>query len=217
MSALVPMPALSDLEDSPPHFRSTMPDNEITETLAPPTDREAPTNVENETPEPRVAIRPQPADPWDTSFLRADDSVFSQAVKLVASAGRRMDEEREARRAVEEDERSAKRQVLEQQDKILAAIERADRNGDTNWKATQHQIETWRKVDNAKNAEQDDRLSNLEAKVSKLEADILALVRGALTEQLKPILDEFDAIKLAIEELKNGTARPVEASTAAQP
>jgi len=203
MSALVPMPALSDLEDSPPHFRSTMPDNETLDTMAPPTDREAPTQTENPKPH-RDAVNPPPA---GSPSPATADSIFSDAVRQIVDAASVIRAEREARRQFEEAQ-------LDMQRQTLAAIERADRNADANWRATQHQIDTWRKVDNAKNAEQDDRLAALEAKFVKLEADIVGLVQGALTEQLKPILEEFDEIKRAIEDLKNGTARTPEATPA---
>jgi hypothetical protein len=74
------MTALSDPEEAPPFFRSTMPDNddsrEAAETLAPPTDREAKTNPENEAPEPRQAMNPPPV----------RESYFEEAAKEFAGA-----------------------------------------------------------------------------------------------------------------------------------
>lgn len=78
--AIYAMPALSDEEDSIPAFRiQPMPDNddstEAAETIAPPTDREAKTNPENEQPR-RDAVNPPPV----------RESYFEEAAKEFAGA-----------------------------------------------------------------------------------------------------------------------------------
>ncbi len=194
MIAALCMSALDDREDDPPHhYLRAMPENdehEVTDTLAPPTDRDATTQTENPKPH-RDAVNPPPA---HSPSPATADSIFSEAVRQIVEAASDIRAERESRRQFEENQIDLQRQTL-------AAIERADRNGDANWRATQHQIDTWRNVDNAKNAEQDDRIAALEARIATLEGTVLA---------------DLGALKRTVEELKaNVAARPAQASPTA--
>lgn len=213
---LLAMCALSDPEDDFP-TRAEMPqdqdDRETTETLVPETDREAPTSPENEAPLPRDAIRPEPADPWDTAFLRADDSVFSQAVKMVANAGRRMDEERVERKASEDAEQRTQRQMLEQQDAILAAIQRADDNSTRNYELLRDEIRHLKDSD----LKQDERLKQGDKRFEKIEESIAALKEELLAlvaREMKSAADKIEALEKLLAEAKaNVTARQAPAPT----
>lgn len=93
------MSVVGDPEDSIPSFRmppmSDQDDREHTETLAPPTDREATTNPDNERPEPRAAIHPPPP----LAAASRGDSYFAEAARDFASA---LVEMRETRQEISE-------------------------------------------------------------------------------------------------------------------
>lgn len=123
--------------------------------------------------------------------------MFSAAVKDIAEAARVIREERNVRRAFEDAQLALSRQTID-------AIERAERAGEANWKATQHQIETWRKVDDAKNAEQDDRIAVLEQRMSELKTELLALV----TKATEDAATKIDALERQVQELRANAIRP---------
>lgn len=145
---------------------------ETTETLAPPTDRDAKTNPENLKPEHRDAIAPQP-DPWDTKFIRDQDSVFAQAVEMVARAGRRMDEERQQRADDETSAAQRHEEQLKQTEQVLAAVKQADQNNTSGWQNTQAQISSFR----AELVSQDAELKALRAEIETLKAQLAQLER----------------------------------------
>lgn len=210
-SAALNMSALSDPEDSFPtakRLRTVMPNDQedprAKETLAPDTE---PTRTENPVPERRDALPPAAPPPAITP--QEADSMFMAVVKDMTEAAAMIRADFEARRSFES-------QQLSLQNQVLAAIDRAERNGDANWKSTQHQIETWRKVDSAKNQEQDDKIAALEQRVAELEEKLLEVVQGELQRLLAPFVQDLEAIKTSIAELKapNAPAPPAKAPAA---
>lgn len=187
--------ALGDAEDNPPlQFRRSMPDPNDTrneETLVPPTDREAPTGIEHEAPQRRDAVAPPaPIAP------AAADSIFLTAVKDITDAARTIREERESRRAFEEAQ-------LELQRQTLAAIERAERNGETNWRNMAGQLESWRRVSQDKDADHDKRLEALELQMAALKDELVALVSKATSEAAERI----GLLERELQELKANVPR----------
>jgi hypothetical protein len=206
-SAALAMTALHDPEDCPPLiYRVTMNDDrEITETLAPPTDREPPTNPANEKPEPRRAMNPpagaianpfaSPPDWWEGSFFQDTFNKMQGGFAALekAAAG---------------------------QDAILAAIQRADANQTANYNLLRAEIGHLKDSDlkqDERLKEGDKRFDYIEKKVADLEDRAAELLEKRLTEVLKPIAEEFDEIRKLIADLRaDVTARPA-APKAAEP
>lgn len=201
---LYAMSALSDPEDDPPAFRHRAMPNEQDEresrntiTMPPPSEPE--TKVENDAPDPArvAALRPPPVDEWDTAFLRGDDSVFSRAVMMVASAGRRMDEERKERQSNEERAADRHKEQLAHQSEVLQAVLAADRNSSKNYELLRDEIRHLKDSDlkqDLRLKEGDRRFEQIEQKVAELEK--------RLTDALKPIAVEFEEIRKLIEDFK---------------
>lgn len=108
------MTAISDPEDDfvtrPPRLKLMPQDQdprEITETLAPPTDREAKTNPENEAPETRAAMPPPPARALTESYFAEAAKEFStaagelRAARIEIAQGFRSQESKQAERHAE--------------------------------------------------------------------------------------------------------------------
>jgi hypothetical protein len=198
MTAALALPA-----PTPPPRLRLMNDISTDETLAPPTDRDAPTQTDNPKPH-RDAVNPPPSLPSAATA----DSVFSDAVRQIVEAAHDIRAERESRRQFEQ-------QQLEHQERIIEAINRAERSGDANWKATQHQNETWRKVSEAKEAQQDDRIASVERAIEALKAEVLAALPQAMTAILAPYIERIEALERELSHLKaHGTARATEATPA---
>lgn len=155
---------------------------ETTETLAPPTDREAKTNPENEKPEPRVAVRPPPADPWDTSFLDQDDSTFSRAVKMIADAARANEAARLASEAEAEQRKAFQDQHLSLQSEILTCVQRAEQAQDANFKILSRDVRDLKASDirqDGRLAQGDERFQRIEQSIADLKDELIALVTRA--------------------------------------
>jgi hypothetical protein len=198
---------LSDEEDGPPNLPPRlriMPDHdETTDTLAPPTDPEPPTAAENEAPEPRVAIRPQPADPWDTSFLDKDDSVFSRAVKLIADAAR-------ANEAAAADRKRFEEQQISQQNEILVCVQRAEKSQEANFKIINHELRELKASDlrqDGRLAQGDERFQKIEQSIAALKDELIALV----TREMKIAADRIQALESELAKAKTDAARTAKA------
>jgi hypothetical protein len=176
MSTALNMPALDDAEDRFPirpglRLMSNHKDDthENTETLAPPTDPEPPTNVENEPPR-RDAISPPAVFNPATA-----DSVFSDAVKQIADAARIIREGREERLRAEE-------QAQRNHDATIDAIVRADQNQSRNYELLRDEIRHLKDSDRRQDErliEGDKRFATIEKSIADLKAELLALVTRA--------------------------------------
>jgi hypothetical protein len=201
MTAVARCSALDDREDDPPHhYLRAMPENddrEITETLAPPTDREAPTNPENPRPVHRNAVLPQGAglnpyaqkpDWWDGSFFQ---SIFND-VQGAAEAHRR---------------------VAAGQDEILAAIQAADRNSNRNYELIRDEIRHLKDSDlkqDQRLKEGDRRFEQIEQSIKELKDELIALV----TREMKSAAEKIEVLEKQLLKAKADAAGSTEASTA---
>jgi hypothetical protein len=170
MNAALAMPALSDDEDSFPTRPNLqiMPNDQdqrevILTTPAPDTDR-----AERDT---------QPPGPADVEATRAlqtmlpgkpplslEDSYLDQAIRVVAAAGDKIDEDRGERR--------------QQHEAVIAAIRRADENGNKNYELLRDEIRHLKDSD----LKQDQRLKEGDKRFDQIEqsiADLKTLVLEA--------------------------------------
>jgi hypothetical protein len=158
-----------------------MPNDDRPDTIVPPTDREARTNPEaSRSP---MTLRPPPTDPWDTSFLNADDAVFSRAVKMLADAARANDESRRERKRFEEAQ-------LTGQARIERAIEKADQNSQHNYSMLRDAFEKLAESDRQQNrrlAEGDERFGRIERSIEGLKEELLAHIARATEDAAKRI------------------------------
>lgn len=171
-------------------------DHETTTTLAPPTDREAPTNPEASV-APIQALRPPPQE-YDTSFLRQDDSTFSRAVKLIADAARALDADREERRL-------ATAQAQSNHNAVIEAIIRADANSTRNYEMVRDEIRHLKDSDlkqDRRLAEGDQRFEKIEQSIAALKDELIALVTRATADAAVRI----DALEQQLARAKNDAA-----------
>jgi len=162
----------------------------------PPPPLETPTNpVASEGP--IATVRPVP-DKYDTSFLKQNDSVFSEAVRIVATAARAIEEEREERREYEMNERETKRMLREQQTEILEAIQQADRNNTANYDMLASGLRLLKQSD----VSQDTKISQLEKlpgtlekAVADLKQELRDAIPGILHEALKPYIVRLEELE----------------------
>lgn len=216
MSAALCMSALNDREDDPSHhYLRAMPDQdaEHTETLVPPTDREAPTNPENEAPAPRTAIRPQPADPWDTSFLNQDDSTFSRAVKMIADAARANEAARIASEAAADARKRFEDQQQQMQGEILTCVQRAEKSQEANFKILNHEVQELKASDirqDGRLAEGDERFQQIERSIVALKDELIALV----TREIQAAAKKIEALETELAKARTDAARNAQAPTA---
>ena len=197
MSAALCMSALNDREDDPSHhYLRAMPDQDAkhTETLVPPTDREAPTNPEAA---PRPAMNPpaglspyaQKPDWWEGSFFQ---SVFNDV----------------------QDARRAHDQVLASQEQILAAIQSADRNSNRNYELIREEIRHLKDSDikqDQRLKEGDQRFDQIERSIADLKTELIALV----TREMKLAADKIEVLEQQLAEAKaNVPARQAPTPTA---
>lgn len=189
MTAVLRCSALDDEEDSfptRPNLR-IMPndDNETTDTLAPPTDREVKTNPENEAPEPRNAAPPpalpnpfaEPPPWWEGSFFQATFNKMTAAAEAIAMANAG-------------------------QEAILAAVQQADRNQKGSHDIIVGQIASWRTAGEAKDKAQDEALAELRRDIDANTAEMLAAVEAAVREAVTPFAQKLEKLEQALEELK---------------
>lgn len=187
------------------HLRLIMSqDSDRPDTIPPDTHREAPTHpLASERPlkpegleqlaerAPQTAMRPPPANPWDTSFLLQDDNTFSRAVRLIADAARANESARDERRQYELAQ-------LSKQDEILEAIRRADQNGTRNYELLRDQIRHLKDSDikqDERLKEGDQRFDRIEQSIADLRAEMLAALPIAVTETLAPYVARIEALE----------------------
>jgi len=141
---------------------------------------------------------PKPgSDTYDTSFLQ-DDSTFSQAVKIVASAANDINREREERRKYELEERKSKIEIQEQQKQILWAVQQADRNNTANYNLLAEQLRLLKQSD----VTQDSKIAQLEKipytmeeRIADLKHEILTALPEILQREFKPYLDRIELLE----------------------
>lgn len=195
---VITMSALNDEEDNPPlqpprlTLMSTPDERDTRNTITMPPPSELETKTENEAPDPaRVpALRPPPADEWDTAFLREDDSVFSNAVRMVAKAGRLMAEERQERRSTEDMAASRHAEQLAQGAKIIQAVDRADQNSSRNYELLRVEIGHLK----ASDLKQDQRLKDGDRRFEEIEQSIVDL-KSELVQRLATLEAEIAKAK----------------------
>lgn len=187
----------------PPRLRIMPNDNETIETLAPPTDRDAPTQTDNPKPH-RDAVNPPPA---GSPSPATADSIFSEAVRQIVDAASVIRAERESRRAFEETQLGLTRQTL-------AAIDRADRNQTANYNLLRDEIRHLKDSDlkqDERLKEGDKRFELIEAKLTEIETRLVAKLEERMNEAIKPIADELEAVRALLAELKTHGPRTSEA------
>jgi len=177
-------------------------DSRNEETLVPPTDREAPTSLENPIPERRDAVAPPAPMPPATA-----DSIFSEAVARIVKAAKIIEEERAERR------REAER-AQRNHDATIDAIVRADQNQSRNYELLRDEIRHLKDSDRRQDErliEGDKRFDQIEQSIADLKNELFDLVTRATEDAARRIA----ALESEIAELKtNGTARPSPAPTA---
>ncbi len=179
-------------------------DRETSDTMAPPTDREAPTNPANEKPDPRPAIVPPQ---YDTAFLDQHDSVFAQAVKIVASVGNDINRDRVERLRVADEQARAQAELLAQQTKILEAVQKADENSKRNYELLRDEIRHLKDSDlkqDRRLAEGEERFAQIERSIENLKTELLALVERATADAAQRI----DALEKQLAEAKADVPAP---------
>lgn len=197
------MVPLSDPEDLPPLRRSdhdfctcwecTQPNLTELELLAHmPNDkddpREAATLVPETDPEPeRKTLPPGEADAeaqrrYETMIpgvavlgdppKTLEDSYLDRAIRVVANAGAKLAEDKEERRL--------------QHEAVLAAILRSETSNQASWESMRAQLETWRKLSEARDADHDEKISDLRFELA------------ALREQLGQAMARIDELEKRI-------------------
>jgi hypothetical protein len=178
MNAAICMPALSDTEDDPPYARSRlflMSDQDERDipltTPAPEMERDerdttppGPADIEAT----RVLSTMLPAKPP----LSLEDSYLDRAIRVVAAAGTKLDEDREERRL--------------QHEAVLAAIFKADENGNKNYELLRDEIRHLKDSD----LKQDKRLKEGDKRFDDIERSIADLAR-----EMKPLADRIKALE----------------------
>ncbi len=195
--------SLSDPEDDRPHFRiqpmNDQDDSRNDETLAPPTDREAPTNPANETTR-RDATPPPAIDPPTA------DSMFLDAVQKITRAARIIEDGEAEARATE-----ARRRA--DHDALLAAIQKADDNNQRSYELLHNELRHLKDSDrhqNSRLAEGDERFAAIEKSIANLKDELLALVTRASEDAARRIA----GLENELAELRTNAARPSPPATA---
>ncbi len=186
MTAALCMSAIDDHEDDPPHHHlRAMPvqDDERTDTERAERDTTPPGPADIEAT--RVLSTMLPAKPP----LSLEDSYLDRAIRVVATTGTKIDEDREERRR--------------QHEAVLAAITRADDNGNKNYELLRDEIRHLKDSD----LKQDRRLKEGDDRFARIEESIADLAREMkpLTERIKALEDDLAEAK------KNVTARTAQA------
>ncbi len=178
------------------------------QTLAPPPE---PITSPTASAGPQATMRPPPKT-YDTSFLDQDDSVFSQAVKIVAAAANDINREREERRAYEAGEHETKKTLQEQQQEILAAVQQADRNSSANYQLLAGEMRRLKESDVAQDQKisqlekNTDRLSAVERAIVDLKREILDALPHIMQEALTPYISRIEALEHEASRLRDSAA-----------
>ncbi len=141
---------------------------------------------------------PKPTeDGYDTSFLR-DDSTFSRAVKIVASAARAIELEREERRSHALAEQARAILAKDLQNTILEAIQTADRNNTTNYQMLRNELALLKQSD----VNQDSKIAQLEKlpetfeeRIAELKSEILMRMPEIMQSAMKPYKERLEALE----------------------
>lgn len=176
-------------------------------TPAPPPDRESPTSPDAST---GPILPPAPR--------TLEDSYLDQAIRVVASAGARMDEDRAERQNQHNEVMDA---LLAQGARQDAALDRVA--GDmarialelnANLELLSEQFRRHRAASDARLAEGDRRFAEIERTVQGIKKDLLDELPEAMHAILAPYLVRIEALEAELLELRpNGTARPPTAPT----
>jgi hypothetical protein len=183
-------------------------DREITDTISPPSDREAKTNPDNlkpsEAPEHRDAIAPSPSIP--TLNPATADSMFTDAVNKIVDAANVIKSGKAEAEAIE-------RQRRADHDALLAAIQKADDNNQRSYKLLHNELLHLKDSDrtqNARLAEGDERFAAIERSIANLKDELIALV----TRATRDAAERIGALENELAELRtNAAARPETAAT----